>query len=186
VDRGEDGAHHRACDGHLGQLEGDGAGVTHDTRPDLDQLELEAGQRPVGHGLGQFDAAQEGGQVVGQRMKPKADLVLRLALSGQPRPVDCVLAFLDMLLCCAALIVEADDPVRLHRQVGDDEADFGEQLARMPFDLRYDTAGLVPGRRLILEVLVKAFDRGQRRPPCRSRQSMRDLLLEHCIGGQPR
>ena len=65
MDRGEDGAHHRACDGHLGQLEGDGAGVTHDTRPDLDQLELEAGQRPVGHGLGQFDAAQEGGQVVG-------------------------------------------------------------------------------------------------------------------------
>ena len=29
---------------------------------DLDQLELEAGQRPIGHGLGQFDAAQEGCQ----------------------------------------------------------------------------------------------------------------------------
>jgi hypothetical protein len=51
VDGGEDGAHHRAGDGHLGQLEGDGAGVTHDTRPDLDQLQLEAGQRPVSHGL---------------------------------------------------------------------------------------------------------------------------------------
>ncbi len=38
------GAYHRAGDGHLGQLESDGAGVTHDTRADLDQLELQAGQ----------------------------------------------------------------------------------------------------------------------------------------------
>jgi hypothetical protein len=29
MDRGQDGANHRAGDGHLGQLEGDGAGVAH-------------------------------------------------------------------------------------------------------------------------------------------------------------
>lgn len=73
---GKDGAHHRAGDGDLGKLEGDGVGVTHDTRPDHDQLELQAGQRPVGHGLRQFDAAQEGGQVVDQRVQLQSHLVV--------------------------------------------------------------------------------------------------------------
>ena len=41
-------------------------GVTHDTRPDLDQSELLAGQRPFRQLFGQLDAAEEGGQVVGQ------------------------------------------------------------------------------------------------------------------------
>ena len=45
-------------------------------------------------------------------MKLKADLVLCLVLVGQPRPVDCVLALLNVLFCCAALIVESDDPTR--------------------------------------------------------------------------
>jgi hypothetical protein len=58
------GPDHRAGDGDLGQLEGDGARVTHHAGPDLDQLQLQAGQRPVGHGLGQFDAAQEGRQIL--------------------------------------------------------------------------------------------------------------------------
>jgi hypothetical protein len=56
----EDCANHGAGDSDLGQLEGDGAGVADDAGPDLGQLELKAGQRPVGHRLGQFDAAQEG------------------------------------------------------------------------------------------------------------------------------
>lgn len=68
MDGGKDGAHHRPGDGNFSQLEGDSTGVTHDTSPDLDQLQLQAGQRPVGHGLGQLDAAQEDGQVVGQRV----------------------------------------------------------------------------------------------------------------------
>ena len=41
MDGSEDGAYHRAGDGHLCQLEGDGTSVTHDTRPDLDQLEVQ-------------------------------------------------------------------------------------------------------------------------------------------------
>lgn len=40
---GEDSANDSAGDGHLGQLEGDRAGVAHDTCPDLDQLELQVG-----------------------------------------------------------------------------------------------------------------------------------------------
>ncbi len=47
-------------------LEDDGAGMTLDAGTVLDQLELKVGQLPVGHGLGQIDAAQEGFQVVGQ------------------------------------------------------------------------------------------------------------------------
>src|SRR3546814_5473111 len=81
-------------------------------------------------------------------------------------------------------VCSSDLPVWLHRQVGDDEADFGEQLARMPFDLGDDAARLVPGRRLILEVLEEPFDLGQRRPshgPC---QPMRDLLAQDGVGGQ--
>jgi len=69
VDRIEDGPDHGAGDGNLGQLEGDVAGIAHDAGTDLDQLELKAGRRPVGLGLGQLDAAQEGGQVLGQRVQ---------------------------------------------------------------------------------------------------------------------
>jgi len=47
VDGGKDGSDHRASDGHLGQLEGDCAGVAHDAGADLDQFQLQAGQRPV-------------------------------------------------------------------------------------------------------------------------------------------
>jgi len=81
VDRSEDGPDHGACDRHLGKLEGDGAGVTHDAGPHLDQLELEGCQRPVGHGLGQFDAAQERCQVVGKGVQLQPDLVVTKPLA---------------------------------------------------------------------------------------------------------
>lgn len=73
-----------------------------------------------------------------------------------------VFAFLDVLLGGAALVVEAHHPVWFHRQVDDDEADFGEQVARVPFDLGDRPARLVPGCRLILEVFVEALDLGLR------------------------
>jgi hypothetical protein len=76
ADGGKDGPHRRACDGYPLQFEGDGAGVTEDTRPDLDQIQWRAGQRPVGHRLGQLDAAQEGGQVEGQRVQLQPHLVV--------------------------------------------------------------------------------------------------------------
>ena len=49
---GKDGAYHCAGHGDLGELEFDGAGVTDDAGPYLNQLQLQAGQRLVGHGLG--------------------------------------------------------------------------------------------------------------------------------------
>jgi hypothetical protein len=61
----------------------------------------------------------------------------------------------------------------------------GEQLARMPFDLGDHAALLVPGCRLILEVLEEPLDLGQRRPPHGPRQPMRDLLAQDVVGGQP-
>lgn len=72
----KDGAQHRAGNGYLGQLEGDGAGVTDDADPCLDQLEQQAGQRPVSHRFRQVDATQEGSQIVGQRVQLQPDLVI--------------------------------------------------------------------------------------------------------------
>jgi hypothetical protein len=37
---------------------------------------LQAGQRPLGHFLGQFDTAHEGGQVVGKRVQLQPDLIV--------------------------------------------------------------------------------------------------------------
>ena len=76
-----------------------------------------------------------------------------------------MLAFFDVLLSGAALVVEPHHPVRVHRQFGDDEANTRKQLSRVPFDLGDHPARLVPGRRLILEVLVEAFDTVLRRSP---------------------
>ena len=149
----------------------------------LDQPGLKAGQRPIGYLFGQISALQEDPQIVSQRMKLKSNLVLRHALAGQPGPVDRLLAFLDVLLHRAALIVEPNDPVRLHRQVGGDEADAGKQLAWMPLDLGNNTAGFVPGRRLILYVAVDtlhAFWWASNR----ALEQMRDPDLRNAIGAK--
>ena len=50
------------------KLEGDGECVTDDTCPDLDQFQLQVGNRPIGLGLGQFDVAWEGSQIVKLRL----------------------------------------------------------------------------------------------------------------------
>jgi len=87
--RGPSGGHR-----NLGLLKGDGAGVTHHTGTDLDQLQLQARQQLVGHRLEQFDVAQEGGLGVGKRVP------LQLHL--------------DVLLGGVALVIEAHHLVRLH------------------------------------------------------------------------
>ena len=81
MDHSEDGPDHPAGDRDFGQLEGDGAGVTHDAGTHLDQLELEGCQRPVGHGLWEIDAAQERCQVVGQRVQLQPDLIVTKPLA---------------------------------------------------------------------------------------------------------
>ena len=159
--------------------------MAHDPGTDPDQLELEAGQRPIGHGLRQFDAAQEGRQVLGQRVQLQSDLVVAEPLARQPRPAEGILALLDVLLGGATLVVELHHPVGFHRQVGDDEAHAGEELARMPFDLGDDTALLLLALRPVVEILVEPVHLGQRGSPYRPRQPVRDLLAQDGISGQP-
>ena len=77
-------------------------------------------------------------------MKLKPDLIAPEPLAGQPRPVDRMLAFLDVLFCGATLIVEANDPVWLHRQVGDDKTHAGEKIAGVPFHLGNNPAYFAP------------------------------------------
>lgn len=156
-----------------------------DASSDLDQLELQSGQRPFRHGLRQFDTAQDGGQVIGQRVQLQPHLVVAELPAGQPCLAKGIFAFLDVLLGGAALVVEHHDPVWLHWQVGDAEPDTREQLARMPFDLGDHTARFVPGSRLILEVLVEALHLGQRRSSHGPGQPVRDLLSQDFVGWQP-
>ena len=97
-------------------------------------------------------------------MELEPDLVVAKAVTGQARPVDRVLAFLDPLLGCTPAIVELRHPRSRSRQVGDDEADLGVQLTRMPLDLGHDTAGLAPGRGLVAEAGMKDPDVIRRSP----------------------
>lgn len=91
-------------------------------------------------------------------MKLQPRPVVTELLARQPCPVEGILALFDVLLGRGASVVVASDLIGLHGQVGDNEAHAGEQLARMPLDLGDDAGRLVPGRSLILEVLVKARD----------------------------
>ena len=118
--------------------------MAHDPCSDLYKAALDTCQRPVRVFFGQVCALQEAAKVVCQCMKLKSDLIIVEALAGEPRPVDRVFALLDVLFGCAALIVEANDPVRLHRQVGDEKAHAREEITWMPLDLGDDTAGLLP------------------------------------------
>jgi putative transposase len=69
--------------------------VADDLRADLDQLFLEARQRPVFDRLRRRQRAQEVAEIVRQRMKLKPDGVGGEGAAGKPRPFDCALALLD-------------------------------------------------------------------------------------------
>jgi len=77
-------------------------------------------------------------------MKLKPHSVVLEFPARQPGPHNRVLAFLDVLLGRAALIVEGDDTIGRSGQVGDDEANGRIKLAWVPFDLGDDAAFLVP------------------------------------------
>ena len=91
--------------------------------------------------LGQRQPPQEVGQVVGQGEQLQPGLVVLERAARQLRPLHRVLALLDPLLRRAAAVVEPDHPLRVPPQVGDDEADAGEQLARVPLHLGHHAAG---------------------------------------------
>ncbi len=97
----------RDCD--LRQLESDIAAAADDLRADLDRLFLQARQRPVPDRFGRRQRAQEIAEIVGQRMKLKADGVRGERATGKPGPADRALALLSPLFARAAPIAEADD-----------------------------------------------------------------------------
>ena len=63
-------------------------GVAHDAGSDLDPVQLKAGQRPVGHGVRECDAAQERGNVAGQRMQLHSHFGVVKALARQASPAE--------------------------------------------------------------------------------------------------
>jgi hypothetical protein len=66
-------------------------------------------------------------------------------------------------------------------EVGDDDADAGEQFLLMPFDLGHDPASLLPTGSLIKEVLIS--DNGLSwRSAHRTLQQMFDFPLRQVVG----
>src|SRR3954447_17373723 len=104
--------------------------------------------------------------------------------AGQSRPLDRILPFFDVLLACAALVLEGDNTLGRARQVGDDEADARIQLARMPFYLGHDMARPVPALRLIAEAGVVPSHL-VRWSPDWALQQISDLILQDLVGRQP-
>ncbi len=84
-------------------------------------------------------------------MKLQPDGVVAELAARQPRPFDGVLAFLDILLRFAPLIVEQCHPLGRSRQVGDDKSNAGIQFARLAFDFGHDTTFFAPTSGLIAE-----------------------------------
>jgi hypothetical protein len=78
-------------------------------------------------------------------------------------------------------VVESDDPVGRARQVGDDEADARNKLARMPLDLGNHPARLGPASGLIGEVGVVPPNL-VRMTPDRPLEQVADPVLEDLIG----
>src|SRR4249919_1052456 len=142
----------------LSHLEGNVAAVADDFRADLDQFLAQTGQRPRLRRLGYCQRAHEISQVVGKRVELKAHGIGCEGAAGQPRPLDRVLAFLDVLLARAALIVEGNDALGRARQIANDKADARVQLARMPLNLGHHVARLIPALRLIPEADKVAAD----------------------------
>ena len=95
-------------------------------------------------------------------------------------PFDRVLAFLNVLLRFAPLIVEPCHPLSGTGQVGDDEADAGNQFARMPFDLSHHAADLVRALGPVAEAGVIA-PHMVRRTANGSREQATDAFLKNLV-----
>ncbi len=73
------------------------------------------------HRLGQGQRPHEVGKIVGQGMQLKTYLVVAEAVARKLRPVDRVLALLDVLLRCAPAVVELRHLLGGPRHFGYDE-----------------------------------------------------------------
>src|SRR5262249_4419876 len=102
----------------------------------------------------------------------------------QPSPFDRALSLFDPLLCCAAPVVESDDPLGRPRQVGNDEADARVQLARMPLDFGHNAARLAPALCLIAET-GEVASHLVRWPTDRTLEQVPDPALQYAVGRKP-
>jgi hypothetical protein len=93
----------------LGQLEHEVSGMSDEAPAGLEQVLLEARQRPALDGDRQDQPMHEIAEVVRDDAEHKAHLVGLEAMTGEPGPVAGGLALLDPLLGDAPLVVEADD-----------------------------------------------------------------------------
>ena len=132
------------------------------------------------HLVGQGQSPHEVGEIVGQGVKLETNLVVAELAARQPRPLDGVLAFLDVLLRRPTVIVKRHHPFGGTRRVGDDEADTGIQFTGMLFDLGNDTASLVPRSGLIAEagIIMPHMVRRTANGAC---QQMDNALLENNV-----
>ena len=112
----------------FGHLEDDVASVAHHLRPDLDQLLLQARQRPVLDRLRCCKRAEKVAKIVGERMKLEPPGVGRERPARQPCPLDRALAFLDPLLARPALVIERNDPLGRAAHIRHDEADAADTV----------------------------------------------------------
>ncbi len=154
---------------------------THNTRPDLYESVLQVGDRPVSHGLGQFNVSQESGEVIRQSVDLEPNFIVTMTLAGELRPAQGVFALLDMLLTGATLIVKLGDTLWLHHHVSHNEAHAWEQITRMPFDLCNHPAWFIPALRLVFKVLVEAFNLRQRWTPDRAREAVRYPVFQRTV-----
>ena len=115
-----------------------------DLGADLDQLLAQAGQRPRLRGLRHRQRPHEVAEIISQRVELEADGVGSEGAARQAGPLDRALAFFDVLLAGAAVVVEGNDALSRPRQVGDDEADARTKLAGVPLDLGHHSSRLVP------------------------------------------
>src|SRR5713226_2366176 len=79
-------------------------------------------------------------------------------MATEPRHLHRLLAFFDPLLRDPSLVIKPHHVAAGCFQVGYDESDPREQLARMMLDLRHHPPGRLPTRRLVEKPLV--FDQG--------------------------
>lgn len=136
MDGDEDGPHHRTGNGYLSQLEGDGASVTDIAVTYPDQFQCQADDVLIRRGFGYFDAAQQGGQIVRQRVELQPHLNFVELPACRSHVAQGVFDLHDVLLGDAALVVEPHHPARVCAHVGGYEAGTREQLARIPFNFR--------------------------------------------------
>jgi hypothetical protein len=143
-DQRQDFGEHLPRHRDLGHLKRNVAAVADDLGADLDQLLPQAGQRPRLRRLRHGEGSHEIAEIVCQGMELKANRVGGEGAARQAGPLDRTLAFFDVLLAGAAVVVEADDALRRPGQIGDDEANPRAKLARMPLDLGDHPPGLLP------------------------------------------